>query len=109
MNSQGAPVGDRCIRAAVLLIVAAHAIFIIFLTVFLFNHADPMGDGMELVGATAAFMLIFLPLSLPAFFLAKAGRHLLGAALLAGIATFAYAALWFQLLDELGIQKAPWS
>jgi len=53
--------GDRRLRTSVLLAVAAQSLF---LTVFLFNHADPKGDG-------AAFMLIFLPLSLPAFILAK--------------------------------------
>jgi hypothetical protein len=37
------------------------------------------------------------------------GRHLVGAALLAGFAVLLYAGLWFELLDELGIRKAPWS
>jgi hypothetical protein len=57
----------------------------------------------------AAFMLIFLPFSLPAFLLAKEGRHLVGAALLAAVATILYVGIWFQLLDELGIRTAPWS
>ena len=55
----------------VLFAVAAQSLFLVFLTVFLFNHADPKGDGMEMVASGAAFMLIFLPLSLPAFILAK--------------------------------------
>jgi hypothetical protein len=55
----------------VLLAVAAQSLFLVFLTVFLLNHADPKGDGMEMVASGAAFMLIFLPLSLPAFILAK--------------------------------------
>jgi len=63
---------------------------------------------MEMVGVGAAFMFIFLPFSLPAFILAKEGRYLVGAALLAGLAAFLYFAIWFQLLDELGIQQAPW-
>jgi hypothetical protein len=29
--------------------------------------------------------------------------------MLAGLAAFAYFAIWFQLLDELGISPAPWS
>jgi len=102
-------IGDRRLRASVLLAVAAQAMFLIFLTVFLFNHANPKGDGMEMVGVGAAFMFIFLPLSLPAFILAKEGRRLVGAALLAGLAALAYFAIWFQLLAELGIQEAPWS
>ena len=101
--------GDRRLRASVLLAVGAQSLFLVFLTVFLFNHADPKGDGMEMVGVGAAFMLIFLPLSLPAFLLAKGGRHLVVAAFLAALAAIFYFAIWFQLLDELGIQGAPWS
>jgi hypothetical protein len=101
--------GDRRLRASVLLAVAAQALFLVFLTVFLFNHANPKGDGMEMVGVGAAFMLIFLPLSLPAFILAKESRYLVIAAVLAGLAAFGYFAIWFQLLDELGIRQAPWS
>jgi hypothetical protein len=63
--------GDRRLRTSVLLAIAAQSLFLVFLTVFLFNHADPKGDGMEMVASGAAFMLIFLPLSLPAFILAK--------------------------------------
>ena len=63
--------GDRRLRTSVLLAVAAQSLFLVFLTVFLFNHADPKGDGMEMVASGAAFMFIFLPLSLPAFILAK--------------------------------------
>jgi hypothetical protein len=101
--------GDRRLRASILLAVGAQSLFLVFLTVFLFNHANPKGDGMEMVSVGAAFMFIFLPLSLPAFILAKEGRHLVVAALLAGLAAFAYFAIWFQLLDELGIKEAPWS
>ena len=66
--------GDRRLRTSVLLTVAAQSLFLVFLTVFLFNHANPKGDGMEMVGVGAAFMFIFLPLSLPAFVLAKESR-----------------------------------
>jgi hypothetical protein len=62
-----------------------------------------------MVGVGAAFMFIFLPLSLPAFLLAKESRHLVLAAVLAGLAAFAYFAIWFELLDEMGISAAPWS
>jgi hypothetical protein len=101
--------GDRRLRASVLFAVAAQSLFLVFLTVFLFNHADLKGDGMEMVASGAAFMLIFMPFSLPAFILAKEGRHLVVAALLAGLAAFAYFAFWFEILAELGIQQAPWS
>ena len=45
-----------------------------------------MGDGMEMAGASAAFMFIFLPFTLPALILAKERRHLAVAAFLAGLA-----------------------
>ena len=89
--------------------VAVESLFILFLTVFLFNHADPKGDGMEMVASSAAFMLIFLPLSLPAYLLAKSGRLLILAALLAGLAAVLYFLFWLEILDELGIQAAPWA
>jgi hypothetical protein len=101
--------GDRRLRLVVLLVVALQSLFVVFLGVFLFNHANPKGDGMEMVGVGAAFMFIFLPLTLPAFMLAKESRHLVLAAVLAGVAAFAYFALWFQLLDEMGIRPAPWA
>ena len=101
--------GDRRLRLSILLAVAVQSLFVVFLGVFLFNHADPKGDGMEMVGVGAAFMFIFLPLTLPAFMLAKESRHLVLAAALAGIAAFAYFAIWFQLLDEMGIRPAPWA
>ena len=97
------------LRTSVLFAVAVEIAFLVFLTVFLWNHADPMGDGMEMVGAGAAFMLIFLPFTLPALVLAKESRYLVLAALLAGVAAFLYFALWLEMLDELHIHQAPWS
>lgn len=90
--------GDRRLRLSVLFTVTVHCLFLLFLTVFLFNHANPKGDGMEMVAVGAAFMFIFLPLSLPAFVLSKEGRALIIAAILAG---FAYFAFWLEILDEL--------
>ena len=100
--------GDRRLRGTIFLVVAIELGFIVFLTIFLWNHADPMGDGMEMVGVGAAIMLVFLPFSLPAFILAKERRSLVLAAGLAGLAALLLFALWFQLLDELGLQTAPW-
>ena len=101
--------GDRRLRASALFAVSVEVAFLIFLGVFLWRHADPKGDGMELVGLSAAFMFIFLPFTLPAWVLAKQGRYLVVAAALAALAALLYFALWLQLLDELGIAKAPWS
>ncbi len=95
--------GDSRLRTSVLFAAAVHCLFLIFLTVFLFNHANPQGDGMEMVAVGAAFMFIFLPLSLPAFVLAREGRALVVAAILAGLASFAYFVFWLEILDELQI------
>jgi hypothetical protein len=101
--------GNRRLRASVLLAVAVEIAFLVFLTRFLWRHADPKGDGMEMVGVGTAIMFVFLPFTLPALVLAKESRYLLLAAFLAGLAAFLYFALWLEMLDELHLQPAPWS
>jgi hypothetical protein len=101
--------GDRRLRASILFAVTVEIAFLGFLGVFLWNHADPKGDGMEMVGLGAAIMLIFLPFTLPALMIAKDGRHLIAAAALAAFAAVLYFLLWIELLHELGIRSAPWS
>lgn len=93
--------GDRLLRTSVLFAIGAEVGFIVFLTGFLFWHANPRGDGMEMVGVGAAFMLIFLPFTLPALILARKGRWLVLAAVLAAAGAVAYFTLWLELLDEL--------
>jgi hypothetical protein len=100
--------GDKRLQAAILFVVAIESLFLVFLTVFLINHANPKGDGMEMVAVGAAFTLIFVPVSLPAYLLAKNGRFLIVAALLAGLSAILFFLFWFEILDELGIQAAPW-
>lgn len=93
--------GDRHLRLSVLFAGWAEVGFLVFLTVFLWRHANPMGDGMEMVGVSAAFMFIFLPFTLPALLLARRGRFLVLAAVLAAIGAVASFALWLELLDEM--------
>jgi hypothetical protein len=100
--------GDKRLRLNVILAATAEIAFLMFLTAFLWNHANPMGGGMEMVAVGAAFMFVFLPFTLPALMLAKERRHL-AAAFLAGVAAFLYFAFWFETLAELGIREAPWS
>jgi hypothetical protein len=100
--------GDRKLRASVLFATLIETGFIVFLAHFLLKHADPMGDGMEMVGVSIAFMFIFLPLTLPALILAKERRHLVVAAFIAGLAAVLYFLLWLEALAELGIKPAPW-
>ena len=98
--------GDERLRLSVLLVCGIEAAFIVFLTVFLFQHADPHGDGMEMVGVGFAFMLIFLPFTLPAFILARHGRWLVLAAGLAALAAVAYFAFWLETVSELRLPKS---
>jgi Na+-transporting NADH:ubiquinone oxidoreductase subunit NqrB len=100
--------GDRKLRTSVLFATLVETAFIVFLTVFLFRHANPMGDGMEMVGVSFAFMFIFLPFTLPALILAKERRHLVVAAFLAGLGAVLCFLLWLEALSELGIKAAPW-
>jgi hypothetical protein len=104
--SKSPPIGEKRLRFSVLLTCGVEAAFIVFLTVFLFQHADPHGDGMEMAGAGFAFMLIFLPFTLPAFILARSGRWLVLSAALAALGAFAYFGLWLEMVSELGLPKA---
>jgi hypothetical protein len=105
-TTESISVGDKRLRLSVLFACGMEAAFIVFLTVFLFQHADPRGDGMEMAGVGFAFMLIFLPFTLPALILARSGRWLMLAAGLAAVAAFAYFGLWLEVLSELGLPKA---
>ena len=106
LNAGSVSAGDKRLRLSVLLICGMEAAFIVFLTVFLFQHADPHGDGMEMAGVGFAFMLIFLPFTLPAFILARSGKWLVLAAGLAALAAVAYFGLWLELVSELGLPKS---
>ena len=77
------------------------AAFIVFLTVFVFQHANPRGDGMEMVFVGFAFTLIFLRFTLPALILAR--RWLVLAVSLAALGAFAYFGLWLEVISELNL------
>lgn len=96
---------DDGLRLSVLFACGVEAAVVLVLTVFVFRHANPKGDGMEMALAGFAFMLIFVPLTLPAFLLARQGRGLVAAAILAGLAAFAYFALWLETLSEMGLLR----
>jgi len=104
-KSKSLSVGDERLRLSVLLTCAIEAAFIVFLTVFLFQHSNPHGDGMEMAGVGFAFILIFLPFTLPAFILARHRRGLVLAAGLAALAAVAYFGLWLELVSEMGLPK----
>jgi hypothetical protein len=104
-TSKSLSVGDERLRLSVLLTCGIEAAFVVFLAVFLFQHADPRGDGMEMAGVGFAFMLMFLP-SLPAFILARHRRWLVVAAGVAALAAVAYFALWLEMVSELGLPKS---
>jgi len=105
-TSKSLSVGDERLRLSVLLTCGIEAAFVVFLTVFLFQHADPRGDGMEMAGVGFAFMLMFLPFTLPAFILARHRRRLVVAAGVAALAAVAYFALWLEMVSELGLPNS---
>jgi hypothetical protein len=104
-TSKSLSVGDERLRLSVLLACATEAAFIVFLTVFLFQHADPQG-GMEMAGVGFAFMLIFLPFTLPTFIIARHRRWLVLAAGLAALAAVAYFAFWLWMINDLALPKS---
>ena len=61
---------------------------------------------MEMVGVGFVFMLIFLPLTMPAFILARHGRWLVLAAGLAALAAVGCSAFWLETVSELGLPKS---
>ena len=94
------------LRIVLLLLTAAQMMFIIFLTVFIIRHMNPLGDGMEFVVVSAAIMLLEIPFTIPAFILAVKGKALGVAACLAGFATFAYVIFWIQVYAEMTAKTA---
>ena len=100
------PSSNGFLRAALLALTAAQMMFIVFLTVFIIRHMNPMGDGMEFVAVSAAIMLLEIPFTVPAFILAVRGKALGVAAALAGFATFAYVIFWIQVYAEVTVKAS---
>lgn len=87
-------------RLFVLLFSIVQTAFWIYTWYYLIAHANPKGDGMELV-ATVPLTLIFLIFVLPAFFMGLAGRALRTSVVLLLLGFCANALLWMQILSEL--------
>jgi hypothetical protein len=68
-----------------------------------------MGDGMEMVVTSIAFIFIFLPFSLPAYLLAKVGRFLISAALLVLIGSFPLFRAVAQISRRAHHSVGPWN
>jgi hypothetical protein len=68
---------------------------------FFFGTRTHAETGWRWWGVGAAFILIFLPFTLPPLILARKGRWLVLAAVLAAAGAVAYFTLWLELLDEL--------
>jgi hypothetical protein len=96
----------RTLRIVLLLVTAAQMMFIVFLTAFIIQHANPKGDGMEFVAVSAAIMFLELPFTIPAFILAVRGKALGVAACLAAFSTFAYVIFWVQVYAEVTAKSA---
>src|SRR5262245_9406297 len=87
----------------------AEIAFLVFLGALLWRHAKPQGAGMEMGGLSAAFMLIFVPLTPPAWILPRQSRFLVTAAFSPHSPPSSISCCGSNLLDELGIARAPWS
>ena len=100
-SKQETPAPNATFRIVLLLLTTAQMMFIVFLTVFIIDHMNPQGDGMEFVAVSAAIMLLEIPFTIPAFILAVRGKALGVAACLAGFASFAYVIFWIQVYAEM--------
>ncbi len=99
------PSGQKLLRLGVLAVVAIETLFAIYISVIVVRGADPKGGGMELVAVGAAAM-IYVALTLPALLIALTGRrHLILAAVLAGLAALAYWSLGAEVLTEMAKAK----
>ena len=99
------PRGQRQLRLGVLAATALETLFVVYIGVIVVRGADPKGGGMELVAVGAAVM-IYLTLTLPALLIALTGRrHLILAAVLAGLAALAFGSLGAEVLTEMAKAK----
>ena len=99
-------VGDKRLRLSVLFACGMEAAFILFLTVFLFQHAEPHGDGMEMGLCWFCFYA-----GLSAFHLARVHPRTQWKVACScrwprGSRGVAYFGLWPELVSELGLPKA---
>jgi hypothetical protein len=96
----GPVLAARDLRMAALTVAAAEAVFWVYSIIYVIRHANPMGDGMELV-AIMPLSVLFGALTLPALLLARGGRWIktsVAFALASGVANFL---LWQEILYEL--------
>ncbi len=102
METTGEPKFPRpWLRVLVLAAAAAQTAFWIYTWFYIIGHANPKGDGMELV-ALGPLTLIFLIFVLPPLLFGAGGRALPVSAGLLVLGAAANAALWIEILAELG-------
>jgi hypothetical protein len=88
------------IRATVILVAGAQTVFWLYTWYYILGHANPKGDGMELM-ATMPMTMIFLVLVAPALVLGLAGRALRTALVLLLIALVLNFFIWSEVVKEL--------
>lgn len=87
-------------RWTILIIAGAQTLFWLYTFYYIIAHANPMGDGFEMV-AIMPMGLIFFALVLPALQMARRGRSLGLAAILCLLALFANFIVWNEIVSEL--------
>jgi len=90
----------RAARWTIMALAAAQTLFWIYAIYHIVSHANPKGDGFELV-AIMPMSFIFFGLALPAWMLAREGRKVGIAAILCLAGLLANALLWAEILSEL--------
>ncbi len=88
------------IRIAAMLVAGVEILFWIYTFFYISQHANPLGDGMEMV-AVVPMTIIAVFLAFPAFALSISGRTWWLAASFALAAAVANGVVWAQVLGEL--------
>ncbi len=104
MTASGHPAASgwrapRALRPTVLAVAAVQTAFWIYTWYYIIGHANPKGDGMELI-AVVPLTFIFLIFVLPAFFMGLAGRAFRTALILLLVGFAANFFLWTEILSE---------
>lgn len=97
-DEQPAVPGRAGLSIAVLWFAAAQAAFWVYTWYYLIKHANPKGDGMELM-ATMPLTLVLLIFVLPAWLMSRRAPRT--SAVLAATGLVCNTLLWIQILSEL--------
>jgi hypothetical protein len=93
-------------RWTILALACAQTLFWVYTIYYVISHADPKGDGMEIV-AIGPMSIIFFALVLPALLKSRRGHSLGAAAILCLLGLAANLIVWGQILSEFAQPATP--